>query len=356
MYIHNLPIGAPRIALALAVFFSFAIPYAFASGSSGGYKVDFDSLTTRTTEGSGEAYKVIGGTTHIQANGAGTSYKITPTAYISPEETVAQTVTQEAESTSVNGGSRGGTQSMSRKITAAQREYLIRVGVLSENPESTEEAQAKSEDEQVINLFRDRLFAVVDGQRVVYRDVPSDAWYTPFVAYVVSNGIAHGYETPQGRLSGEFRAGNPITKAEALKMAMHATNNKPQVNANPEDGKTSSWAHPYLSKALDLNLSQYNSGFRDANEPASRISVLKTLLELAGIPIAKKPSGFADVPSNSPDSSVVATAEFYGIVSGFPDGSFKPKETMTRSSASKVMALINKVLGNEMAGAQNNNQ
>jgi hypothetical protein len=198
---------------------------------------------------------------------------------------------------------------------------------------------------------RGRLVVSKGSRDLLYKDVLTDAWYTPYVASLITTRVAEGYADSSGVLTGEFGVGNPVTRAEILKMALEAAG-KTNAGALPPTRNISAkgtWADPYLRIAESLKLTVFSPSV-DVNAPATRGEVVETLLEVMGIPIGKTPSTFADVPKNHPYSAAIGLAAYYGFVTGDvgPDGTplnrFRPDEPMNRAEVAKLIALAMEVL------------
>ena len=56
---------------------------------------------------------------------------------------------------------------------------------------------------------RNHLVATIGSQKILYRDVPADAWYSPYVWYVLEERIAEGYKNDTGVPTGEFGVASP---------------------------------------------------------------------------------------------------------------------------------------------------
>jgi len=321
-----------------------ATPRAEAAGSSSSFKVDFDSIHTSTRQGDADSFSVIGGTSNIQSAGASTNFKVAPYALIASEESTDDSTATTEIASIENGGSRGGSASMAATIRTAYQTFLKKIGWLNGQPAQVEKKEIGEPGAPIVPERRNKLLATIDGRKVLYRDVSADAWYAPYVAAVIDAGIARGYESEDGRPIGEFGAENPVTKAEILKMTMLASGTVPgMIGGLVNRSARGTWAAGYVQKAEELQIRGYTRT-EDVHAPANRAGILKTILELVALPIAKRAASYTDMPADHPDGNVIATATFYGLVSGFPDGSFRPASTMTRAAAAKVMAGLKNML------------
>ena len=113
-----------------------------------------------------------------------------------------------------------------------------------------------------------------------YPDVKLDDWFNNAISTLTNMGIINGYE------DGTFRPNNPITRAELTKMAVS-----------------------FFSSA-----DQY---------------------------FGKTPS-FSDVPADAWYTRFIAAAEALGLINGYPDGTFRPTNYITRA---ETCTIVNRTLG-----------
>lgn len=193
---------------------------------------------------------------------------------------------------------------------------------------------------------------MVGDASIVYRDVETNAWYAPYIAELATQGIAQGYKDDQGKLTGEFGVGNPVTKAEVLKMTLEAVGKAPdsQTKTAPQNRTArGTWAAAYVKTAEDLKLTVFVVN-PDVNSSATRSEVIQTILEVIGFPIAMTPSTFTDVPADHPYSRAIALAAFNGFVEGdkASDGTllnrFRPDAPINRAEVAKIVALVREVV------------
>lgn len=197
--------------------------------------------------------------------------------------------------------------------------------------------------------LRGHLALVLSEKTVVYRDVPVESWFAPYVASLVEEKIAEGYRDQDGNLTGEFGVAKPVTYAEALKMALEAAGKPIQGGPPHNTSAAGSWAAPYLTTAESLHLSVYVPTL-NVHAPATRAAVIQTLLEVLDIPVAdKQVPTFGDVSLSHPYAHAIATAEFYGLIEGDRDSDgqllnrFRPDSPISRAEVAKIVALAREV-------------
>ena len=68
------------------------------------------------------------------------------------------------------------------------------------------------------------------------------------------------------------------------------------------------------------------------------------------LPIASQAPTFSDVQVKHPHSNAIATATFYGLVTGDmdrdgnPTGAFRPDDPINRAEVAKIIALVKEVI------------
>jgi hypothetical protein len=201
---------------------------------------------------------------------------------------------------------------------------------------------------------RGLLVAMVKSEEVVYSDVPTDAWFTPFISSVIADDIATGYEDKDGNPTGEFGVIKPVTYAEMLKMALQASKNTPSLSAIPQNNSArGTWAAPYIALGEDLALSVFTDG-RNVHQPATRGEVIHTMLQVMGVPtqanIELIKSLYTDLSADHPYVQAISTATIFGIITGDTDingeslKTVRPDDTINRAEIAKMIALLKELL------------
>lgn len=150
-----------------------------------------------------------------------------------------------------------------------------------------------------------------------------------------------------------FRVDSPATRAEGLKMLIKGLDvAKPgwrsrstSLACNFVDVRSSDWFRGFVSDAVSQGLISCQQDFRP-NDPITRQEfakiAYKALLllnpEKENTPV-KEPEPFTD--AGAFDASLLPYAEKLranGILSGYPDGTFKPLENISRGQIAKIIA------------------
>ncbi len=107
------------------------------------------------------------------------------------------------------------------------------------------------------------------------------------------------------------------------------------------------WAEQYISTLADRNII---GGFPDGSfKPSAditRAQFAAIAVRAFNLPLSNTNSNFTDVRSNYWASPAISAVSNSGLVTGFPDGTFRPEERITRAQALVILA---KALGNKFS-------
>lgn len=174
---------------------------------------------------------------------------------------------------------------------------------------------------------------VIKAERV-FSDVPSGAWFRSFVAKLTTRDIIGGYA------DGLFKPHAHVTRAEFAKMLCLAMNWQLQnpSSASFNDVNSASWAYRYIETARANGVidGYVDGGFRP-NDFVTREEIAKIMASALKLPSGS--SSLTDIGSSWAKDSIDACAKA-GIVSGYTDRSFKPKNRLTRAEAAKIIASM----------------
>ncbi len=67
------------------------------------------------------------------------------------------------------------------------------------------------------------------------------------------------------------------------------------------------------------------------------------IMTLGNVPTRAQVSGFTDLPAQSPQAQIADYLAARGVISGFPDGSFRPLDAVNRAEAAKMLLLAAKL-------------
>ncbi len=174
---------------------------------------------------------------------------------------------------------------------------------------------------------------LVDAQG--FSDVKSGDWFRDDVLSLTDLGIVKGYA------DGSFKPNNNVHRDEFMKMVV--------VSLGYDVGNASGyWATDYIEKAYNLNLIS-NSIYKEMLSDRSYASDTMTRAEMAGI-VARAIEDEVDDSWSSYDLYVndyntigvafregVLKSYQLGVITGYPDGDFKPYNGATRAEAATMI-------------------
>lgn len=175
----------------------------------------------------------------------------------------------------------------------------------------------------------------------LFSDVEKDSWATPYIMNLTNRKIFTGYE------DGSFRPNTYITRQEIAVALIRAMGLEADVSAAEkvdtgfaDDSTIAPWARGYVNIALREKLfTGYDDGEFKPERVISRQELIAVIMRLAG-------SG-ESVEANYVDAheihgyakDFVGHASSLGIVNGYPDGTFKPLNFVTRAEVAKILYL-----------------
>ena len=221
-------------------------------------------------------------------------------------------------------------------ITGAGYAFFDEVVLLKQELQTWEATQAAD--------FTDVVAQLEDITAPVFRDVPSDSWFNPYVSSLAEWGIVSGYRNAQGQLTGEFKPASNVTIAEVLKMAMVAAKVDTNVctNVPTHTDAAGHWARTYVACAEGMDMRLFSRNAPALDSAAKRAQVIAIINDAFGEQVLPLFSNFRDTAGN-PWESDIAYAALLGIVSGDkdatgnPTGYFRPNENIVRAEVAKVI-------------------
>jgi uncharacterized membrane protein YgcG len=147
----------------------------------------------------------------------------------------------------------------------------------------------------------------------------------------------------------KFRPNKIITRAELLKLIIHATNKNFSVsdlNIKFKDIKYNSWYSKYVAYALNNKLVQ---GYPDNTfRPEGLVTKAESLQMIFNAfkvqPINNLPFQYKDIPKTSWQRNIVNTSICLGIVKEPKNGKFFPDTIITRENAATLIFEVMKVI------------
>lgn len=170
-----------------------------------------------------------------------------------------------------------------------------------------------------------------------FSDVASTDWFYTYVRDLALANIISGYT------DGTFKPQNSITRAEFAKVIVLATGNIPSTASSSfPDVASSHWARGYIERAKELGfMTGYPDGAFRPDSSISRQEIAKVVVLANGsTPATAYRAAFTDVPESLWSWPYVIKAADLGIVSGYPNGEFRPVNAATRAEAAKMVKTM----------------
>ena len=169
-----------------------------------------------------------------------------------------------------------------------------------------------------------------------FSDISPSSWYYNYVEDIAKAGITTGYP------NGTYQPKDNVTRAQMAAFIARAMKlNTPQCSSSPfNDVSSSSWYCKYVKVLKD---SGATSGYPDGTYKPSEIVTRDTMaaflvkaLKLSTHPCAAPP--FIDVPIDAWYCPYVQALKDAGITNGYSDGTYKPYAAVTRATMAAFMS------------------
>jgi len=103
---------------------------------------------------------------------------------------------------------------------------------------------------------------------------------------------------------------------------------------------TNHWAQAFIAALADRGLiSGFPDGSFQPDRPLTRAQFAALLVRSVDRPPVRSPRSFRDVAANHWARAAIQQAWERGLLSGYPDGSFRPDATIVRADV--LVALVN---------------
>jgi len=163
-------------------------------------------------------------------------------------------------------------------------------------------------------------------------------WARPAIDHLNSRDLVNGYP------DGSFLPDTPVSRAE-LAILLVTIMDKDEEARQVEKGTSSfadcqgHWARGYIEVARELDVIRGDGQGRFAPQrPVSREEAVVMLVNGLGLPESSSSPKFKDARQIADWArGKVAAAEQSGLVSGFPDGTFRPQSQVTRAEVSVLL-------------------
>ncbi|MEL7207705.1 MAG: S-layer homology domain-containing protein, partial [Actinomycetota bacterium] len=148
--------------------------------------------------------------------------------------------------------------------------------------------------------------------------------------WLVRRSYASGYP------DGSFRPAGSITRAQAVQWIWNRWGRPSGADEPFDDVHAGHWAGVAIGWAADSGVvSGYPDGSFRPEDPVTRAQFVRMLWVASGSPEPAGASPYPDTPAWSADA--ISWAAEHGIVRGYPDGSFRPNDPISRAAASRML-------------------
>ena len=185
----------------------------------------------------------------------------------------------------------------------------------------------------------------------IFNDIEDDYWALPYIRELSAKGVLNGYE------DGSFRPEGLVTRREFAKMMTLALGIPPVTNPEQSfaDVNAGDWEFIAVETAKKY-LTGYKQGdnyYFKGGEPAVREDMAVALVKALGLETELPDpvnAGYADeylrqifndVDDISPNlRSYVMVAYDFKLINGYPDGSFKAQNAITRAETAALLVKV----------------
>ncbi|MCK5471821.1 S-layer homology domain-containing protein [Candidatus Gracilibacteria bacterium] len=169
-----------------------------------------------------------------------------------------------------------------------------------------------------------------------YSDLVVDHWSAGFLARLTRDGILSGY--PDGTVQPD----TTINRAELAKIATKSFELTEDDSASSfTDVSINDWFNSFVNALKNIGAAWTSSEKYFPADGVFRGEAMWVLVTAAGVEIptiSEKP--FPDVSTSHPYSAAIAWAKENSIISGYENGMFGLRDTLTRGQVAKIVVLL----------------
>ena len=171
----------------------------------------------------------------------------------------------------------------------------------------------------------------------LFKDIGADDWCFPYIFSLVKKGVVSGYG------DGTFKPTSAVTRAEFVKMVVTASGITALTAHNGyfSDVSSAHWVSPYVEAAKEAKIvSGDAAGNFRPDVIINRAEAAEMVVNAAGANENASGTFFSDVPSDYWAYVPIMTARNYGIINGYPDGTYRPAGNASRAESTKIIFSI----------------
>lgn len=184
----------------------------------------------------------------------------------------------------------------------------------------------------------------VEEVKAQFSDLPQTHWAFTYIDSLWKSNNVSGYT------DNTFRPDNTVTREEFVKMAVSAVGFYDRTaECNFGDVNEEHWAYRYISSACQksivngINETTFGLGSPITREDVAVITA--RIIDLVNNTEVAKEQGISTAFTDDSNISDYAKTSVKmlvneGIISGFEDNSFKPKEYLTRAQSAKIIYML----------------
>lgn len=161
-----------------------------------------------------------------------------------------------------------------------------------------------------------------------FEDVPATSWYNPYLMPLTQTSAIGGYP------DGLFHPNDTMTVAQFLKVILVVQEMDVVEGGSP-------WYMPYVNQGIESGIITEDT-FDDYNAPISREDMAMLIVRALDLPLTSQTTlNFSDAASiDSDHEAYVKAAVDARIMEGYPDNTYRPEATATRSEVTKLTAYL----------------
>lgn len=172
-----------------------------------------------------------------------------------------------------------------------------------------------------------------------------------YICYSCSKSVTYIYTKPieayvNGYADDTFKPDNAVSRAETSKMLYKFLTPSDNSESIPSDVLENEWYYESVSALFNSGiLDGYSDGTFKPDATMTRAEFVKALVLMSGLSGTTNAS-FRDVASNHWALSYIQTGIITGLLNGYPDGTFKPDNPISRG---EVVSLINRLYNTDIS-------
>lgn len=166
-----------------------------------------------------------------------------------------------------------------------------------------------------------------------FHDVSLGAWYDSGLRWAKEYTLVSGFP------DGTYRPKDAVNRGQVANMLWQLMGSPPGSSpAHFSDVSSSAWYKPALDWAVAAGLvTGFPDGTYRPKDALNRGQVVNMLWQMVGQPGGSPYHGFSDVPGDAWYGPALSWAKAQGLVTGFPGNVYKPKDPVNRAQISNML-------------------